>query len=42
MASGLRPEYGIVGGRISLGRPLADPLAQPITFRRDQRALYRV
>lgn len=30
------------GGRISLGRPLADPLAQPITFRRDQRALYRV
>ena len=30
------------GGRISLGRPLADPLAQPIVFRRDQRALFRV
>jgi class 3 adenylate cyclase len=29
-------------GRISLGRPLADPLAQPIAFRRDQRALFRV
>jgi len=29
-------------GRISLGRPLADPLAQPIVFRRDRRTLYRV
>ncbi len=29
-------------GRLSLGRPLADPLAQPIAFRRDRRALYRV
>jgi len=29
-------------GRISLGRPFADPRAQPITFQRDQRALYRV
>jgi hypothetical protein len=29
-------------GRISLGRPFADPRAQPITFKRDQRALYRV
>jgi adenylate cyclase len=30
------------GGRISLGRSLDDPQAQPIAFRRDQRALYRV
>jgi class 3 adenylate cyclase len=29
-------------GRISLGRSFADPLAAPITFRRDKRALYRV
>ena len=29
-------------GRISLGRPFADPQAQPIAFNRDQRALYRV
>jgi hypothetical protein len=29
-------------GRISLGRPLSDPQAQPIAFRPDQRALYRV
>jgi adenylate cyclase len=29
-------------GRISLGRPLNDPLAQPIIFRRDRRTLYRV
>jgi adenylate cyclase len=29
-------------GRVSLGRSLADPLAQPIIFRRDQRSLYRV
>jgi len=29
-------------GRISLGRSLTDPLAQPIVFRRDQRSLYRV
>ncbi len=29
-------------GRLSLGRPLTDPLAQPIVFRRDRRALYRV
>jgi class 3 adenylate cyclase len=29
-------------GRISLGRSFADPRAQPITFKRDQRALYRV
>ena len=29
-------------GRISLGRSLADPLAQPIVFRRDRRTLYRV
>ena len=29
-------------GRISLGRSLTDPLAQPIAFRRDRRALYRV
>jgi adenylate cyclase len=29
-------------GRISLGRSLADPLATPIAFRRDKRALYRV
>jgi adenylate cyclase len=39
----LRGETVLLGsGRISLGRPLSDPLAQPITFRRDQRALYRV
>ena len=29
-------------GRISLGRSLADPRAQPIRFERDQRALFRV
>jgi class 3 adenylate cyclase len=29
-------------GRFSLGRSLADPLATPIAFRRDKRALYRV
>jgi class 3 adenylate cyclase len=29
-------------GRISLGRSFADPRAQPIAFRRDARALYRV
>jgi class 3 adenylate cyclase len=29
-------------GRISLGRSFADPLATPISFRRDKRALYRV
>jgi pSer/pThr/pTyr-binding forkhead associated (FHA) protein len=29
-------------GKISLGRSLADPLAQPVVFRRDQRSLYRV
>jgi adenylate cyclase len=39
----LRGETVLHGsGRISLGRPLADPQAQPIVFRRDQRALYRV
>lgn len=39
----LRGETVLHGsGRISLGRPLADPLAQPIVFRRDQRALFRV
>jgi adenylate cyclase len=39
----LRGETMLHGsGRISLGRPLADPRAQPIAFRRDQRALYRV
>jgi adenylate cyclase len=39
----LRGETLLLGsGRLSLGRPLADPLAQPIVFRRDQRALYRV
>ncbi|MDH4172610.1 MAG: adenylate/guanylate cyclase domain-containing protein [Betaproteobacteria bacterium] len=39
----LRGETVLHGsGRISLGRPLSDPLAQPIVFRRDQRALYRV
>jgi adenylate cyclase len=39
----LRGETVLHGsGRISLGRPLADPRAQPILFRRDQRALYRV
>jgi len=29
-------------GRISLGRSFSDPRAQPIAFRRDARALYRV
>jgi class 3 adenylate cyclase len=29
-------------GRISLGRSFSDPMAQPIVFTRDQRALYRV
>jgi len=39
----LRGETELRGsGRISLGRPLSDPLAQPIAFSRDQRALYRV
>lgn len=39
----LRGETVLHGsGRISLGRPLSDPKAQPIAFRRDQRALYRV
>ncbi len=39
----LRGETVLHGsGRISLGRPLSDPRAQPIAFRRDQRALYRV
>jgi adenylate cyclase len=39
----LRGETVLHGsGRISLGRPLSDPQAQPIEFRRDQRALYRV
>jgi hypothetical protein len=39
----LRGETVLHGsGRISLGRPLADPQAQPIAFQRDQRALYRV
>ncbi len=39
----LRGETVLQGsGRISLGRPLSDPKAQPIAFRRDQRALYRV
>lgn len=39
----LRGETVLHGsGRLSLGRPLSDPKAQPIAFRRDQRALYRV
>jgi adenylate cyclase len=39
----LRGETQLYGsGRISLGRALSDPQAQPITFRRDKRALYRV
>jgi adenylate cyclase len=39
----LRGETVLLGsGRISLGRPLSDPQAQPIAFRSDQRALYRV
>jgi class 3 adenylate cyclase len=39
----LRGETALHGsGRISLGRPLSDPLALPIAFSPDQRALYRV
>jgi len=39
----LRGETQLYGsGRISLGRSLGDPQAQPIAFRRDQRALYRI
>ncbi len=39
----LRGETVLHGsGRVSLGRPFADPQAQPIAFNRDQRALYRV
>jgi len=39
----LRGETQLYGsGRISLGRSLSDPQAQPIIFRRDKRALYRV
>jgi class 3 adenylate cyclase len=39
----LRGETVLYGsGRLSLGRSLSDPKAQPIAFRRDQRALYRV
>lgn len=39
----LRGETVLLGsGRISLGRTLSDPKAQPIAFNRDQRALYRV
>lgn len=39
----LRGETVLHGsGRLSLGRPLSDPKAQPVEFRRDQRALYRV
>jgi len=39
----LRGETVLHGsGCISLGRPLSDPQARPIAFRRDQRALYRV
>jgi class 3 adenylate cyclase len=39
----LRGETQLYGsGRISLGRSLSDPQSQPITFRRDKRALYRV
>jgi len=39
----LRGETVLLGsGRLSLGRPLSDPMAQPIAFHRDQRALYRV
>lgn len=39
----LRGETVLQGsGRISLGRSLSDPQAQPIAFRPDQRALYRV
>jgi hypothetical protein len=38
----LRGETVLHGsGRVSLGRPLSDPKAQPIAFHRDQRALYR-
>jgi adenylate cyclase len=39
----LRGETQLYGsGRISLGRSLTDPQAQPIAFHRDKRALYRV
>lgn len=39
----LRGETQLYGsGRISLGRSLSDPQAQPIAFHRDKRALYRV
>jgi class 3 adenylate cyclase len=39
----LRGETVLLGsGRISLGRSFSDPRAQPIAFRRDKRALYRV
>lgn len=39
----LRGETALYGsGRISLGRSLSDTEAQPITFRRDKRALFRV
>ena len=39
----LRGETVLPGsGRISLGRSFSDPRAQPIAFRRDARALYRV
>ena len=39
----LRGETVLPGsGRISLGRSFSDPRAQPIAFRRDKRALYRV
>lgn len=39
----LRGETVLLGsGRISVGRSFSDPRAQPIAFRRDARALYRV
>jgi adenylate cyclase len=39
----LRGETQLYGsGRISLGRSLSDPQTQPIAFRRDKRALYRI
>jgi adenylate cyclase len=39
----LRGETVLLGsGRISLGRSFSDPRVQPIAFRRDARALYRV